>query len=243
MSNVLVNENSLQDIASAIREKNGTETTYKPSEMGEAIRGLSSAEQLSEYMVTIREGFYNVNLPQNTELEIKVGTKLDNPPYTQYSFYQMFYKSKGVKSIKVVTQESDTLVSLHNAFFYCDDLVSLDLTEFKLPLSAVTQFVCGCANLIEIKGQIDLTLCTSNTSAFNGCSLLESVSFKENSIHINISFSQSPKLSDESVQSIIDGLADLTGSDTQTLTFHTDVKNELSEEQRAIITSKNWTLA
>lgn len=42
MAEVLVQDTSLQAIADAIREKNGTETTYKPSEMGTAIRAIES---------------------------------------------------------------------------------------------------------------------------------------------------------------------------------------------------------
>ena len=41
MSQVLVNETSLTAIADAIREKNGSENVYKPSEMGQAISSLS----------------------------------------------------------------------------------------------------------------------------------------------------------------------------------------------------------
>ena len=41
MAEVLVQDSSLQDIADAIREKNGTENTYKPSEMGDAVREIS----------------------------------------------------------------------------------------------------------------------------------------------------------------------------------------------------------
>ena len=40
--NVLVEEQSLQDIANAIREKNGTEETYKPSQMADAVRAIES---------------------------------------------------------------------------------------------------------------------------------------------------------------------------------------------------------
>ena len=40
MANVLVNEQSLTDIATAIRAKNGEETTYKPGEMAAAISNL-----------------------------------------------------------------------------------------------------------------------------------------------------------------------------------------------------------
>lgn len=43
MANGLVERGSLQDIADAIRYKNGKTTTYKPAEMGPAIRAISGA--------------------------------------------------------------------------------------------------------------------------------------------------------------------------------------------------------
>ena len=44
------------------------------------------------------------------------------------------------------------------------------------------------------------------------------------------------------MQSIIDGLKDLTGAESQTLTFHSAVGNKLTDTQKATITAKNWTL-
>ena len=41
MSKVLVNESSLTGIADAIRSKNGSTDTYKPSEMAAAITAIS----------------------------------------------------------------------------------------------------------------------------------------------------------------------------------------------------------
>ena len=73
------------------------------------------------------------------------------------------------------------------------------------------------------------------------CKSLVTVSFVENSIPFSLSFAQSPLLSDESIQSIINGLA--TVETAQTLTLHADVKAKLTESQIAQITSKNWTLA
>lgn len=49
-------------------------------------------------------------------------------------------------------------------------------------------------------------------------------------------------LSDESVQSIIDHLKDLTGQTAKTLTFHASVGARLTEAQKAAITAKNWNL-
>ena len=44
MSKKLYEESSIQDIANAIREKNGTTTKYKVTEMGAAVRALSGSE-------------------------------------------------------------------------------------------------------------------------------------------------------------------------------------------------------
>ena len=44
MANKLYEENSVQDITAAIREKNGTATKYKVAEMGAAVRALSGSE-------------------------------------------------------------------------------------------------------------------------------------------------------------------------------------------------------
>ena len=69
---------------------------------------------------------------------------------------------------------------------------------------------------------------------------LREIRFVAGSIKGNISFVDTAVLSAESIQSIIDGLADLTGSDIKTLTLHADIV--LTDEQKATIAAKNWTL-
>ena len=78
-------------------------------------------------------------------------------------------------------------------------------------------------------------------SMFPGCGSLKEVRF-EGVIGKNIAFSGSSLLSADSVQSIIDHLKDLTGATAQTLTLHATVGAKLTEEQKATITAKNWTL-
>lgn len=70
---------------------------------------------------------------------------------------------------------------------------------------------------------------------------LEYIRFVPSTIGFSISFSQSSVLSDESIQSIIDGLATVTT--TCTLTLHETVKAKLTDEQKSAIESKGWTLA
>lgn len=49
---VTVDDTNLKAIADAIREKNGTEETYKPSEMASAIEGIKSGGTIGLYLGT-----------------------------------------------------------------------------------------------------------------------------------------------------------------------------------------------
>ena len=96
--------------------------------------------------------------------------------------------------------------------------------------------------LESIHSVLDFSKAKNATKPFNGCRSLKNIRFKPNSIFLNAMFADSDKLTDESTQSIIDGLADLTGQASQTLSLHKDVGAMLTDEQKAAITAKNWNL-
>lgn len=77
--------------------------------------------------------------------------------------------------------------------------------------------------------------------AFDYIPKLTEIRFVPNTLSESIKFAQSSLLSNESVQSIIDGLATVTT--TCTLTLHETVKAKLTDEQKNTITAKGWTLA
>lgn len=82
---------------------------------------------------------------------------------------------------------------------------------------------------------------TPYSIAFGGLGSLEEIRF-EGTIGVSLLINNSPLLSNDSVQSIIDHLKDLTGATAQTLTFHNDVGNKLTQAQKDAISAKNWTL-
>lgn len=90
---------------------------------------------------------------------------------------------------------------------------------------------------------LDFSASTANNNVFGGCSTLKEFRVVPFSIKASLSIKSSPLLSPETIQSIIDGLADLTGQTAETLTLHNEVGNKLTEEQKATVTAKNWTLA
>ena len=91
---------------------------------------------------------------------------------------------------------------------------------------------------------IDKLIVSENThfsnTTFDNASYLKNITF-EGEIGMSINFKWSP-LTTESVQSIIDHLKDLTGLTAQTLTLKAIVGANLTDEQKATITAKNWTL-
>lgn len=82
---------------------------------------------------------------------------------------------------------------------------------------------------------------TVNMSGFQSCSALENLTV-EGQIGTNVNLQWSPLLTNESVQSVIDHLADLTGADSKTLTLHADVKAALTQSQLDAVAAKNWVL-
>jgi hypothetical protein len=99
-------------------------------------------------------------------------------------------------------------------------------------------------NLVSVTGELDFSYITNQADMsymFNECTNLEEIRYKPNTAKFAHSYRHSPKLSAETIQSIINGLA--TVEEAQTLTLHADVKAKLTETQLATITNKNWNLA
>ena len=94
-------------------------------------------------------------------------------------------------------------------------------------------------------GELDISSITSEPAMrdmFKNCNYLKKVCFVPGCIKFDISFVHCSKLEDSAVQSIIDGLADLTGQTAQTLTLHPTVGARLTAEQKAAIAAKNWSV-
>lgn len=127
----------------------------------------------------------------------------------------------------------------------CNNFASgcTSLIEFDQDTSKVTSFYHmfdGDTSLETIK-TIDGTVSQGFADTFKNCSALKNIEITPNTIKLNISFVNSPLLTDVSIQNIIDGLATVTTQ--RILTLHADVKAKLTDEQNNTITSKNWKVA
>ena len=88
-----------------------------------------------------------------------------------------------------------------------------------------------------IEEPLDISLVTATSNAF-ACDNLREIRFVPETIKRTLDFRRCSKLSAQSIQSIIDGLATVTA--TQTLKINSAII--LTDEQKASITSKGWTL-
>jgi hypothetical protein len=125
----------------------------------------------------------------------------------------------------------------------------IDLKESKQNISYL--FYSGITKNAQITNgsglnRIERLICYDTnifaTTTFQNCYILEYVGF-EGVIATSIDLHWSSMLVNESVQKLVECLKDLTGQTTQTVTLHPEVEARMSAEQKAIITSKNWTLA
>ena len=239
--NVLVEEKSLQDIANAIRVKNETENTYKPSEMASAIEEMPKGlvdEFVWNNIASITFSFDS--LSGNVEL---------NVPKKMASLKEILSGQPNVKTAVINKTDGSNISNLYRAFFgtrYMTEItLNFDTGKVTNWDGTFNNSAVGGGSLVTIDGLLDFSSSANIlTGTFNGNRNLKNVQIKEQSIKSSINFPSMSLLTDDSVNSIINGLADLSDSGSaKTVTLDTAIKNKLTEEQIATINSKGWTLA
>ena len=210
----------------------------------EAGQMAGGGEDYLKYATEVN--FNNLNLFGKEEVVLT----LDNLT-SLYNFN--FVYSSGVKSPANTTVKHLTIncpnkiTNLNNAFArqYLYDKYMQHLT-LNVDTSEAVNANYAFSNLDAVKvidGQpLNLSKVASCQNTIRGMAKLEEIRFVENSIPNTISFAFCPVLSNDSIQSIIDGLGDLTGGTAKTVTFSATTGAKLTDEQKATITEKNWEL-
>lgn len=175
------------------------------------------------------------------------------------TFLNMFYGCTSLKSVPAfntpkltnsfgMVRECTSLVSFKgidiskvtncNGMFYgCTSL-----EEVEIDMSSVVNgnyLFYRCTSLKTVK-TLDFSNLSSLSGQFYQCTSLESVEFVPESIKLSMSMADCSKLNSDSVVSIFAGLADLTDSETQTLTLHKDVN--ITQAQADAAVAKNWNI-
>lgn len=142
MANVVVEEQSLIDIANAIRTQNGTTDTYKPSEMANAISNIETGITPTGTLEITENGTYdvtnyaNVNVANDTsEIEDVFITHTLSGDYTNDRVttipYGTFYgdtELTGVSFPEVTSADG-------YSFYKCTSLATIDIPKLKTSAS------------------------------------------------------------------------------------------------------------
>lgn len=154
-----------------------------------------------------------------------------------------FCMNSNVYKAVVEFKEQPTQIATNSMFMQCSNLVEIKFNNTETVIYNGAAMCSLCSALERIEGVLNLSPATNISGMFSKCNALKEVRFAEGSIYKTISFVDNTELSNDTVDSIINGLADLTGQTSQGLTLHGNAYNKLTTEQEATIYSKNWTLA
>jgi hypothetical protein len=238
----------LTAIANAIRVEIGGTEPLTLEQMAVEIARIQTGggEDLFQYATNASYLFNNAKFPNGYEL-------LLNIPNFKESLDRVLRYATGVRKVTLKGNVNNVAASFQYAFqgnanTSIEIIDAIQWGEGGLKPSYANSCFSS-TKLHTILGEIDMSACVNTNNMFADAYALLEVRFKENTIGSIysenakvISFINSPVLSDASIQSIIDGLADLTGATAQTLTLHATVGGKLTEAQKATVTAKNWTL-
>lgn len=203
-----------------------------------AVADMEAKYFWAKYIVGGQYLFHRAKFPENAEVVLEYQDICSNLDW-------LMRAAENVKKFTLICENANPTngaVQLANLCPIISTLEYVDLSRFKPKISNLTSAFSSNPKLREIVGKIDYSLCTHLTNTFTGDTSLEKISVMPGSIKVNFYINSSPNLTDETIQSIIDGLADLTGATIQTLSLHRTVGSKLTEAQKADITAKNWTL-
>ena len=161
-------------------------------------------------------------------------------------------RNPGISSFRFLVTDTSEITNMYAMFYGCSSLSSLDLSGFDT--SAVTNMYAmfyGCSSLssLDLSG-FDTSAVTNMGFMFNGClsltSLILGPNFFKTSAVTSIYFGNCSKwTNDTMVASLVTNSYDraAAGLNTLTLQLHANTKAVLTDEQKAAITNKGYTIA
>ena len=171
---VVVLDDTLTDIANAIRGKNGSSDKYKPGQMAGAIDNISAGGTGTPREVI--DGVYKI--PEVTSFSLPSNATDVGPNALAYAFYSCpSLTSVDLSSLTKVSGES----AFYSAFYNCKSLTSVDLSSLttisgRNALSSAFD-VCTALTSVEFSSLTTVSGYHALSNTFSRCNSLTSLSF------------------------------------------------------------------
>ena len=200
------------------------------------------AKEEQEKTITITENGTTEILPDTNKTLSKVTVVTDVPIGVSDNYAVAFNSLHSASFMNAVNLERiDFYISnpftTHNGFFRGTSKLKY-VKGVNMSQSKNMGLMFSGSGIEVIEEPLDISQVTMTSNAF-ACDNLREIRFVPETIKRVLDFSRCSKLSAQSIQSIIDGLATVTA--TQTLTLNKAIT--LTDEQKASITAKGWALA
>lgn len=170
MAKVLVNESSLTGIANAIRGKNGSTTTYKPSEMAAAITAISGGGPEipeSAFVISGNCSYRFANGGWDWFLE----NYRNRITTSNIEYVQNMFASSNIENIPFEINCIDTSMNMANMFYGCKKLKELPKIN-NVKASTLSRFAYYCNSLKIIPSDYfntwDFSKISNAASAYSG---------------------------------------------------------------------------
>ena len=166
------------------------------------------------------------------------GNTLKNLLDATHSCYNLFYGYSGT-SVDALIKPNDTenVTNMNDMFYLCDNLTHIP-TFNTSNVKKMYRIFGNCHKLTTIPA-LDVSNVTDLSSAFVNCSQLKSILMTGIKVSFDIHWSTMFERSDLLI--ILNNLETVTT--TKTLKMGATNLAKLTEEEKAIATNKNWTLA
>lgn len=175
---------------------------------------------------------------ENTEIEELDLRYLDTSKCNQIS--SLFTGCTNLKRVNMSTWDTSNIQQILNFFTACSSLEEVDLSNFNTKrFKTFRSWFYNCSSIKEIA--LDITNSTNLQYTFNNCTSLEKLDFSgTEDIKTNLDLSTTG-LTREGLLNMLDTLPTLTNSIT--ITIGEEKMALLTEEDIALFTQKNFTLA
>ncbi len=185
----------------------------------------------------------NLNEFGTSEVEVDVASRSN--------FKNLFYQALTnitVEHLTINGSQDGIITSMYQCFHsrYMANDNKLKIITLNCDLSNCTDFYNMCNGLSALEvidgTPIDFSSATSTIQIFGSCNKLKEFRVKPQTIKISLPLGTVEPISNDTIQSIVDGLADLKGQTSQTMTFGFDPSTKLTDAQKLSMTAKNWNV-
>lgn len=157
----------------------------------------------------------------------------------------MFEGCTGLTSVTITNGSGSTG---NKCFYDCTSLQEIYLNTNHTTIGSQLFYNCTSLKTVFLPSSITTVTnnCLTSTSSsyyiFYNCTALEDVQLGQD-WNMSLILNVSNNIAVESMVAMFESLKDLTGESKKTLTLGSTNLNKLTDEQKAVATNKNWTLA